>query len=126
RDSVVVWAKLPGRIRAGAWVRLRTGWSRLTAPSAFLNLAADGPHSPGFHHSSSVLLARDRDVLGVGVETVGTGAGQAGTFDPPVPKHATKEGAGKVGPASLTNLDPPPAPRPRLGAAPPQIRGRKR
>ena len=36
---------------------------------------------------TSELLANDRDVLGVGVETVGTDAGQAGTFDPPFPNH---------------------------------------
>ncbi len=60
---------------------------------------------PGFHKSTSELLARDRDVLGVGVETVGTDAGQAGTFDPPFPNHATMHGAGKFGLASLTNLD---------------------
>jgi kynurenine formamidase len=46
-----------------------------------------------------------RDVLGVGVETVGTDAGQAGTFDPPFPNHGIMHGAGKYGLASLTNLD---------------------
>jgi kynurenine formamidase len=65
----------------------------------------DGPHSPGFHKTTSELLARDRDILGVGVETVGTDAGQAGTFDPPFPNHSTMHGAGKFGLASLRNLD---------------------
>jgi kynurenine formamidase len=44
-------------------------------------------------------------VLGVGVETVGTDAGQAGTFDPPFPNHTTMHGAGKFGITSLINLD---------------------
>jgi kynurenine formamidase len=104
-EHIVAWEREHGRIPAGAWVLLRTGWSRRTDPVAFLNVAADGPHSPGFHQSASELLARDRDVLGVGVETVGTDAGQAGTFDPPFPNHATMHGAGKFGLASLTNLD---------------------
>ena len=104
-DHIVAWEKTHGRIPSGAWVLLRTGWSRRTDPTAFLNVAADGPHSPGLHQSASELLARDRDVLGVGVETVGTDAGQAGTFDPPFPHHATMHGAGKFGLASLTNLD---------------------
>ena len=74
----------------GAWVLLRTGWSRRTDPAAFLNVGADGPHSPGFDAAASRLLAHDRDVLGVGVETIGTDAGQAGTFDPPFPEsHAS-------------------------------------
>ena len=46
-----------------------------------------------------------QDVLGGGVETVGTDAGQAGTFDPPFPNHSIMHGAGKMGLASLTNLD---------------------
>ena len=57
---------------------------------------ADGPHSPGFDARASRLLAHDRDVLGVGVETIGTDAGQAGTFDPPFPNHTIMHGAGQV------------------------------
>jgi kynurenine formamidase len=104
-DDILTWETAHGRIPAGAWVLLRTGWSKRADPAAFLNVAPDGPHTPGFHRTSSELLARDRDVLGVGVETVGTDAGQAGTFDPPFPNHATMHGAGKFGLASLTNLD---------------------
>jgi len=104
-DHIVAWEKAHGRIPPRSWVLLRTGWSSRTEPEAFLNVGADGPHSPGFHRTASELLARDRDVLGVGVETVGTDAGQAGRFDPPFPNHATMHGAGKFGLASLRNLD---------------------
>jgi kynurenine formamidase len=99
------WESRHGRIPRGAWVLLRTGWSRRTDPAAFLNTAADGPHSPGFDAAASRLLAHDRDVTGVGVETIGTDAGQAGTFDPPFPNHTIMHGAGKFGLASLCNLD---------------------
>jgi kynurenine formamidase len=104
-EHIEAWEKSNHPIRPGSWVLLRTGWSKRTDTAAFLNIAADGPHSPGFHRSASELLALDRDVLGVGVETVGTDAGQAHTFDPPFPNHATMHGAGKFGLASLTNLD---------------------
>ena len=104
-SHITAWEQRHGRIPAGAWVLLRTGWSRRRGASEFLNVAADGPHSPGFDKSTSELLARERDILGVGVETIGTDAGQAGTFDPPFPNHATMHGAGKFGLASLTNLD---------------------
>ncbi len=67
--------------------------------------ARTAPHSPGFSKECSEFLARERDVLGVGVETVGTDAGQAGTFDPPFPNHSTMHGAGKFGITSLINLD---------------------
>jgi len=84
---------------------LRTGWSARQDAASFLNVGPDGPHSPGFDARTSRILARDRDVLGVGVETIGTDAGQAGTFNPPFPNHTIMHGAGKFGLASLCNLD---------------------
>ena len=98
------WEATYGRIPRGAWVLLRTGWSTRTG-DAFLNVRADGPHGPGFDQATSLLLATDRDVLGVGVETIGTDAGQAGRFDPPFPNHSIMHGRGKFGLASLCNLD---------------------
>jgi kynurenine formamidase len=104
-ERIETWEREHGRIPAGAWVLLRTGWSRRTDAAQFLNVAADGPHSPGFDSRASKMLATDRDILGVGVETIGTDAGQAGRFDPPFPNHAIMHGAGKFGLASLCNLD---------------------
>lgn len=99
------WESHHGRIPSGAWVLLRTGWSRRSDAASFINAREDGPHSPGFDARTSKVLAEDRNVLGVGVETIGTDAGQAGTFNPPFPNHATMHGAGKFGLASLCNLD---------------------
>jgi kynurenine formamidase len=101
---IEAWEAEHGPIGAGSWVLLRTDWSRRTDPAAFLNVADDGPHSPGFRKDASELLV-ERGVLGVGVETIGTDAGQAGTFDPPFPNHTIMHGAGRFGLASLTNLD---------------------
>jgi kynurenine formamidase len=103
--DVEAWESEHGHIPAGAWVLLRTGWSRRTGREEFLNVGKDGAHSPGFHKSCSEFLAKERDVLGVGVETVGTDAGLAGTFDPPFPNHTIMHGAGKFGITSLVNLD---------------------
>ena len=104
-QAIEAWEAGYGRIEAGSWVLLRTDWSKRTDPEAFLNVTATGPHTPGFDAAASRLLALERDVLGVGVETVGTDAGQAGTFDPPFPNHAIMHGAGKFGLASLCHLD---------------------
>ena len=116
------WEARHGRVPRGAWVLLRTGWSRRTG-AAFHNVAADGPHSPGFHPETSRLLAVDRDVLGVGVETIGTDAGQAGRFDPPFPNHNIMHGHGKLGLASLCNLHRLPPTGAVLIAAPLKIVG---
>jgi kynurenine formamidase len=104
-ERIEAWEAEHGRIPAGAWVLLRTSWSRRTDAEDFLNAASDGPHSPGFDARASALLARHRDILGVGVETIGTDAGQAGTFDPPFPNHSIMHGTGRFGLASLCNLD---------------------
>ena len=104
-DGLEQWETAHGRVPRGAWVLLRTGWSRRTDAASFLNAGADGPHSPGFDAETSRVLAHDRDILGVGVETIGTDAGQAGRFDPPFPNHTIMHGAGKFGLASLCNLD---------------------
>jgi kynurenine formamidase len=122
-ERVEVWEAEHGRIPRGAWVLLRTGWSRRQDAAAFLNVAADGPHSPGFEARTSTMLARERDVLGVGVETIGTDAGQAGTFEPPFPNHTIMHGAGKFGLASLCNLDQLPATGAIVIAAPLKIVG---
>jgi kynurenine formamidase len=120
-ERIERWEREHGRVPPGAWVLLRTGWSRRASAADFLNVAADGPHSPGFDARASRLLAHDRDVAGVGVETIGTDAGQAGTFDPPFPNHSIMHGAGKFGLASLCNLDQLPPTGALLVAAPLKI-----
>jgi kynurenine formamidase len=104
-EHVTAWEEQYGRIPAGAWVLLHTGWSLRVGREAFLNAQADGAHSPGVHQSCTQFLIRERDILGLGVETVGTDAGQAGGFDPPFPSHTFLHGAGKFGLTSLINLD---------------------
>lgn len=105
RERIEQWEADHGRIPAGAWVLLRTDWSKRANADDFLNVGPDGPHTPGFDQAASAFLAQERDILGVGVETVGTDAGQAGRFDPPFPNHTIMHGAGKFGLASLCNLD---------------------
>jgi len=105
RAVVLEWESRHGRIPAGAWVLIRTDWSKHSGAKDFLNIRADGPHTPGFHPECVPFLARERDILGVGVETVGTDAGQAATFEPMFPCHTLMHGSNKFGLASLTNLD---------------------
>ena len=99
------WESRHGRIPAHAWVLIRTDWSQRKGAEAYLNAGADGSHTPGFDPKCVPFLAKERDILGVGVETVGTDAGQAYRFDPMFPCHTIMHGSNKFGLTSLTNLD---------------------
>jgi kynurenine formamidase len=118
RETILAWEQRHGGIPPQSWVLIRTDWSHRTSADAFLNMKDDGAHTPGFHKEAVLMLAKERDVLGVGVETVGTDAGQAPTFDPMFPCHTLMHGSNKFGLASLTNLDKLP-PRGALVIAPP-------
>lgn len=123
RERVLEWEAAHGRIPAGAWVLMQTAWSKRTDSAAYLNVREDGPHTPGWTADCIRLLAHERDVLGAGVETVGTDAGQAFAFDPPFPCHNLMHGAGKLGLASLCNLDQLPATGAIVIAAPLKLVG---
>lgn len=121
REHVLAWEKEHGQIAPGSWLLLRTDWSKRQGREAFLNMREDGSHTPGFHPDCVRFLANERDVLGVGVETVGTDAGQAGSFDPMFPAHNMMQGSGRFGLASLVNLDQLPSTGAILIAAPLKI-----
>lgn len=104
-EVIEAWEKQHGRIPKGAWLLIRTDWSKQVGAEKFLNIREDGPHTPGFHPDTLPFLTKQRDILGVGVETVGTDAGQAATFNPMFPCHTLMHGANRFGLASLTNLD---------------------
>jgi kynurenine formamidase len=83
----------------------RTGWSaRGEDPAAFANADDQGPHTPGVTPAAAAYLATT-GLLGLGVETVGTDAGQAHRFTPAFPCHDAVLGAGKYGLTQLRNLD---------------------
>jgi kynurenine formamidase len=118
---VEAWEALHGRIPAGAWVLLRSDWSKRPA-RAFANLLADGPHTPGPAPAVVRWLVEARDVCGFGTETIGTDAGQAGHFTPPYPAHHYMHGRGRYGLQCLANLDLLPPTGALILAAPLKIR----
>jgi kynurenine formamidase len=99
------WESRHGRIPKGAWVLMRTDWSKREDPQKFLNMREDGAHAPGPSAAAVRFLVEQRDVNGWGVEAVGTDAGQAFAFEPAFPAHNLMHGAKKFGLASLCNLD---------------------
>lgn len=107
-EAVLDWEAAHGRIPEGAWVLMRTDWSKRRG-AAYANLAADGAHTPGPDAAAMRLLVEGRGILGFGTETIGTDAGQGGHFDPPYPAHHLLHGAGRYGLQCLCNLDRLPA-----------------
>lgn len=94
-----------GQIPAGAWVLMRTDWSKRSNPLDYVNADSTGQHTPGPSPQAIQYLVEQRDVLGFGTESIGTDAGQGDHLKPPYPCHSLMHGAGKWGLQCLTNLD---------------------
>jgi kynurenine formamidase len=104
-DDVRAWEAQHGALPTGGWLLLRTGWdARSHSQAEFLNADETGPHTPGVSVQCARWLADAAPVMGFGVETVGTDAGAAHSFDPPFPCHTFLLGAGKYGLTQLQNL----------------------
>jgi kynurenine formamidase len=104
-DDVQAFENQHGPIPDGGWLLLRTGWDeRAHNQGAFLNADETGPHTPGFDVDCARWLSEEAPIAGIGVETVGTDAGKAHSFDPPFPCHSFMLGAGKYGVTQLANV----------------------
>jgi kynurenine formamidase len=102
--DAVAWEKQHGRIAPRSWVLLRTDWSKRQGRD-YVNMGDDGQHSPGPGVDVCRWLVEERDVHGLGTETIGTDVGQANHFNPPYPAHYYMHGKGRYGLQCLTNLD---------------------
>jgi kynurenine formamidase len=102
REHVEAWCRAFGPLPEGGWLLYRTGWDkRGNDPAAFLNQG----HTPGVHPDCARWLAEETEIIGLGVETVGTDGGAAGTFPArPYPCHWFFHGANKYGLTQLRNL----------------------
>jgi kynurenine formamidase len=104
-EHIKKWETEHGPLPAGGWLLYRTGWdARSGSQQEFLNANETGPHTPGVSVACARWLAEEAPVMGIGVETVGTDAGAAHSFDPPFPCHSALLGAGKFGLTQLQNL----------------------
>ena len=92
-----------GRIPRGAVVAMNSGWAaRSTSVAAYRNIGADGlQHFPGFSKAAVGWLLEERDIAGIGVDTLSLDPGRSQTFD----AHVTLLGADRYGIENLANLD---------------------
>jgi len=104
-DHIKEWESQHGALPEGGWLLYRTGWdARSHDQDTFLNANETGPHTPGVSVECARWIAQEAPVIGFGVETVGTDAGAAHSFDPPFPCHSSMLGADKYGLTQLQNL----------------------
>jgi kynurenine formamidase len=104
-DHIKEWESQYGALPEGGWLLYRTGWdARSRDQETFLNANETGPHTPGVSVECARWIAEQAPVVGFGVETVGTDAGAAHSFDPPFPCHSAMLGADKYGLTQLQNV----------------------
>jgi kynurenine formamidase len=103
-DDILAWQAEHGPLPEDGWLLVRTGWDSRTSQDEALNADASGPHSPGLSAECARWVAQESRLLGMGVETVGTDAGAAHSFDPPFPCHSFLMGSNKYGLTQLQNL----------------------
>jgi kynurenine formamidase len=101
-DDLLAWEKRHGRLPDGALVAMDSGWdARASSTERFLNRDAKGVlHAPGFSEDAARFLVDQRDICGVGVDTLSLDAGVAQKFV----AHLAILGAGKYGIELMANL----------------------
>ncbi|MET0246048.1 MAG: cyclase family protein [Sphingomonas sp.] len=120
--DIEAWEAEHGAIPPRSWILLRTDWSKRDV-EAYTNRREDGAHTPGPSAEAVKFLIEQRDAHGLGVETIGTDAGQAHLLDPAYPAHTLFHAAGRYGLQCLENLDQLPATGIVILASPLKIKG---
>lgn len=101
-EDIMAWESENGELPAGALVCMYSGWEeRWPDIEAFRNADDDGVmHFPGFSGEAAEFLVTERDIHGIGVDTLSLDIGSSTTFD----VHLTVLGAGKYGLENVANL----------------------
>ncbi len=100
--DIEAWEAANGEIPAGALVFMYSGWdAKWNDVPAFRGDPGDGSlNFPGFGAEASTFLVEQRDIHGIGVDTLSLDPGNSSTFD----THVTICSAGKYGIEGVANL----------------------
>jgi len=106
-DDVTAWEKQHGRLPRGAFVAVHAGWdARIGSVERFLNKDGKGTmHAPGFSEAAAQFLVKERDIVGVGIDTLSLDAAKVEKFV----AHLALLGGGKYGVELMANLAAVPA-----------------
>jgi kynurenine formamidase len=101
-DDLLAWESEHGSLPAGAFIAMNSGWeARIGDPASFINAGEDGVlHFPGFHPDAAAFLVEERDITGIGVDTLSLDFGAATQFV----THVTVLQTGKYGLEGLAAL----------------------
>lgn len=103
RDDLLAWEAVNGPLPPGVFVAMSSGWAtHVNNPEGYINIDADGvQHYPGFDVDAATFLIEEREIVGIGVDTLSQDPGNSTDFA----THVAILGAGKYGIESLANLD---------------------
>lgn len=106
-EDIKNWEKKYGRLPKGVAVFMYSGWdAKVNDAKAFINLdGSNTMHFPGFSPEAAEFLARERDVVGIGVDTISLDPGK----DKEYKAHKVWLKAGKWGVECVANLKQVPA-----------------
>ncbi len=101
-EDIKNWEKKYGQLPKGAAVFMYSGWdAKIKDAKAFLNLDGTNTlHFPGFSPEAALFLVRERDVVGIGVDTISLDPGNDKTYK----AHKVWLAAGKWGVECVANL----------------------
>ena len=101
-DDILAWESQHGELPAGAAVMMYSGWeARLADSAAFVGADEQGVlHFPGFAPEAADFLVSERDIVGIGVDTLSLDHGPSQGFE----SHLITLGAGKWGLENVANL----------------------
>ena len=100
-DDVAAWEAEHGPLPRRCCVAMNSGWDKFAPGPKYCDRDDNGAmHFPGFHAETAKMLASDRDVLGLGVDTTSLDNGPSTEF----PAHNTWLQAGGWIAEGLANL----------------------
>jgi len=102
RQDILDWEQRNGELPAGAIVLMYSGWSeKYDDANAYRNPDADGRmHFPGFSEAAARLLIEERNIRGIGVDTLSVDPGAARGFA----THGVVNGNGKFHLENVANV----------------------
>ena len=119
-DDIAAWEAQHGELPDGCCVAVHSGWGRHVTSDRFRNADGDGVmHFPGVHAEAADMMIRERNVVGLAIDTLSLDHGPSGDFA----THYLWLPSNRWGLECVANLDQLPATGATIIAGGPKIKG---